>query len=114
MTQLDRRQRNERAYGLLHVSEEDLRQAASYATYLLKKGWHSEETEVRKAAYLQQSAFTTALVMAYTRPFTQTRSGSTLNGRTRSGFTDEQKQLHRKMGALRDHLRTLRHRLSSQ
>ena len=102
MTQPTRRElANAKTYALLNVSEEDMRQAAFYARHLLKKGWHSEEWERRGTVYYQQAAFTTALVMAYTRPFTQTRGGSSLNGKTMAGFTEEQKQLHKRMKLLR-------------
>lgn len=93
-----------KAYALLHVSEEDLRQASIYAAHLLKKGWHSEWHERRGTVYYQQAAFTTALVMAYMRPFKQTRGRSSLNSKTLAGFTEEQKALHKRMEFLRDNI----------
>src|SRR6185312_5754397 len=105
MTQPTPRQlADQKTYALLHVSEEDLRQASFYASHLLKKGWHSEWYERRGTVYYQQAAYTTALVMAYTRPFTQTRGGSSLHGKTIAGFSEEQKAQHKRMKVLRDNI----------
>jgi hypothetical protein len=59
-----------RLYGRLFVSAQDLGFARQYARHLLKKGWHSAPYERRGTIYMQQSAFTTALVVSYARPFT--------------------------------------------
>lgn len=93
-----------RYYALLHVSEEDFAQALFCAQHLLKKAWHSEQWERRGTVYHQQAAFTSALVMAYLRPFTETRSGTVLRRNVMKGFSPEQALLHR-------HLKTLRNSL---
>jgi len=59
-----------RLYERLYVSALDLARARYYAKFLLKKGWHSNPWERRGSLYLQQSAFTTALIVSYGRPFT--------------------------------------------
>jgi len=64
---------NHSLYELLYAAQEDLRQAAFFAAHLLKKGWHFEPWQRRWSTYMQQSAYTTALVIAYARPFTESR-----------------------------------------
>lgn len=90
-------------YERLVVFREDLAQATYFARYLLKKGWHFEpwDHRIRWPTYMQQAAFTTALVAAYSRPFTVTRSGSTLPTRLAS-FNSEQRALHKKVLSLRN------------
>ena len=51
-------------YEVLYVAQEDLAQATYFASHLLKKGWHFEPWERRWTTYMQQSAYTTALVVA--------------------------------------------------
>lgn len=60
-------------YEKLVVSSADFKLAEQYAKFLLKKGWHSTPHERRGSTYMQQSAFTTALIVSYSRPFTQSR-----------------------------------------
>jgi len=62
-----------RLYERLYVSVQDLGMARQYAEMLLKKGWHSAPWERRGSVYMQQSAFTTALVVCYGRPFTNSK-----------------------------------------
>ena len=59
-----------RLYTRLYVSMCDLEHASSCASHLLKKGWHNAPWERRGSIYFQQSAFTSAMVNAYGRPFT--------------------------------------------
>ena len=58
-------------YARLFVSAQDFSYARSYALHLLKKGWHSAPYERRGTVYMQQAAFTTALIVSYARPFTK-------------------------------------------
>ena len=62
-------------YGWLYVSSRDLELAQYYVGVILKKGWHYQPWEKRGTIYLQQSAFMSALVIAYARPFTKSRWG---------------------------------------
>jgi hypothetical protein len=62
-----------RDYTRLYVSRADFGYASSCARFLLKKGWHSRPWERRGSIYFQQSAFTTAAVTAYGRPFSYKR-----------------------------------------
>lgn len=55
----------------LYVSLEDLRHASSFAGYLLKKGLHFDPWERRWPTYVLQSAFTSSLIIFYSRPFTK-------------------------------------------
>lgn len=93
---------NNNEYKLLHVAEEDLRQANFYAAHMIKRGWHFEPFERRSSVYMQQSAFATGLATAYSRPFTKSRNRSILSGKFLSEFTSDQKILHRKILNLRN------------
>lgn len=61
----------ERLYKRLYISGEDLGMAAQFAAFILKKGWHFTPWERRGTLYLQQSAFTSSLIVFYARPFTR-------------------------------------------
>jgi hypothetical protein len=60
-------------YSKLYVSNSDIEFAQYCAGVLLKKGWHAQPWEKRGTIYQQQSAFTSALVTAYARPFTRSK-----------------------------------------
>lgn len=94
-------ERDRSLYQRLYVAQDDLRQAAYFAEYLLKKGWHFQPWEKRWTTYMQQSAFTTALVVAYARPFTESRGWPKLPKRLVT-YTAEQKMLHQRVLALRN------------
>lgn len=94
--------RDRQLYAVLHVAEEDLRQAAYFATYLLKRGWHFEPWERRWTVYMQQAAFTTALATAYSRPFTEARGRPKVPNRLLRQFTNEQRNLHKRVLKLRN------------
>jgi hypothetical protein len=90
-------------YERLTVFQEDLNQAAYFANYLLKKGWHFDpwDRRIRWPTYMQQAAFTTALVTAYCRPFVQSRSAPTLSMRL-APYCESELQLHEKLQTLRN------------
>ncbi|MFG0337697.1 hypothetical protein ACF8FF_07165 [Pseudomonas sp. zjy_13] len=71
-------EQKQRLYERLYVAAEDLGRARQYAQHLLKKGWHSAPWERRGTIYMQQSAFVTALVVSYARPFTKSYGWPTL------------------------------------
>src|SRR4051812_25471137 len=56
-------------YDRLYVSRVDLSSASYCLAIIIKKGWHFAPGERRGSIYEQQTAFTTALVVAYSRPF---------------------------------------------
>lgn len=58
-------------YEKLYISRADFDLAEQYARLLLKKGWHSAPYERRGSVYMQQTAFTTSLIVSYSRPFTK-------------------------------------------
>ena len=60
-------------YSRLHVSSLDFEFAEYCVGVILKKGWHYQPWEKRGTIYLQQSAFMSAFVIAYARPFTKSR-----------------------------------------
>ena len=58
-------------YEKLKASEWDFRLARHHAEHLLKKKWHKSFPEMRGEVYWHQAAYTSALVVAYGRPFTK-------------------------------------------
>jgi hypothetical protein len=90
-------------YERLTVYLEDLNQAAYFANYLLKKGWHFDpwDRKIRLPTYMRQAAFTTALVTAYCRPFTETRAAPSLSMKL-APYTANEYQLHARLKALRN------------
>jgi hypothetical protein len=52
-----------------HLAVLDFHRVREYAQHMLKKGWHTHEMHRRGASVMQQTAFTTALVVTYCRPF---------------------------------------------
>ncbi len=89
-------------YALLHVAQEDLRQANFFAAHIIKKGWHFEAWERRWTVYMQQAAFTTALATAYSRPFTESRGWPKFPERLLRPFDPEQRKLHKQILSLRN------------
>ncbi len=89
-------------YELLYVAQEDLDQASFYARHLLKKGWHFVLWESRRrwTTYMQQSAYTTALVVAYSRPFVESRGWPKFPRRLIQ-YSPNQKKLHESVLNLR-------------
>lgn len=100
-TSKDAKAHDRQLYGLLHVAEEDLRQASFFAAHILKKGWHFESWEKRWTVYMQQAAFTTALATAYSRPFTESRGWPKFPTRLLAAFNAEQWKLHKRILKLR-------------
>jgi hypothetical protein len=97
----DAKAQDHQLYALLHVAEEDLRQANFFAAHILKKGWHFEPWEKRWSVYMQQAAFTTALATAYSRPFTESRGWPKFPMRLLKAFDTEQQKLHKRVLKLR-------------
>ncbi len=56
-------------YQVLHVAQQDLSQAAFFCNHLQQQGWTREPWEGTWQTYLHQSAYVTAMVVAYCRPF---------------------------------------------
>lgn len=90
-------------YERLYVSALDLGAARQYAVHLLKKGWHFAPYDRRGSIYMQQSAFTTSLVVSYARPFTR--------GEGWPPFPPEFRQYSAAEIALHEHLMLLRHKV---
>ncbi|MBO0134159.1 hypothetical protein [Agrobacterium burrii] len=90
-----------RQYDKFRISIMDIAHALQCARFLIKKGWHSHEWERRGTIYLQQSAFTTSLVVSYARPFTPARGLSGLQARLIK-WTVEEKALHDRILTLRN------------
>ena len=89
-------------YALLHVAQEDLRQATFFASHILKKGWHFEAWERRWTLYMQQAAYTTAFATAYSRPFTPSRGWPKFPDRLLKPLDAEERKLHKKVLTLRN------------
>jgi hypothetical protein len=67
---------------------------------LLKKGWHHQPWERRGTIYQQQLVFTSALVIAYARPFTRANGWPRFPAELMA-FNEKEKVLHEKMLELR-------------
>jgi len=87
-------------YERLYVSANDFRMAKQYTEHLLKKVWHSAPFELRGSIYMQQSAFTTSLIVSYARPFTRSKGWPALPSEF-VVYSEEQQQLHHKIMDLR-------------
>lgn len=64
-------------YERLHFASDSLALARHHAAFLIKKQWYFSAWEKRRrqATIAHQSAMATALVIAYTRPFTGSKGG---------------------------------------
>lgn len=91
----------QRLYSKLFVSCGDLSFARECAVYLLKNGWHYKPWEKRGGIYFRQSAFTTALIVAYARPFTQSRGWPKIS-KGLIAFARDERELHERMLLLRN------------
>jgi len=79
----------------------DFQLAREIALHLLKKGWHDHEINRRGASRMQQTAYTTAFVVTYNRPFTSGHGWDRLPiGEV--DLTPEERALHRELKDLRD------------
>lgn len=95
--------RNDReTYQLLHVAQQDLSQAAFFADHLLTQCWHFEPWETTWREYLHQSAYVTAMVVAYGRPFTESRGWPKFPTRILKVLDQDQKKVHERLLALRN------------
>ena len=83
----------DRLYKRIYISGEDLRMAAEFAAFILKKGWHFDPWERRGTIYLQQSAFTSSLIVFYSRPFTRSKGLPEFPKRLLK-YGDEENELH--------------------
>jgi len=97
----DRKKQDLLLYKRLYVAQEDFRQAASFAKFILKNGWHFKPWEKRRMTYMKQSAYTTALVVSYARPFTESRGWPRIPRRL-VPYNQEQKALHKRILTLRN------------
>jgi hypothetical protein len=84
----------------LYVSRLDFEFALYCLGVLQKKGWHHRPFERRGTVYQQQSAFTSALVTAYARPFTKSKGWPDLPLELRQ-FDNREIKLHELMMELR-------------
>jgi hypothetical protein len=79
----------------------DFRRAREFAQHLLKKGWHKHEAYRRGAGLMHQTAYTTAFVVTYWRPFSNSRGWKPLDIDTLD-LTQEERTLHDALGNLRN------------
>lgn len=89
------KERAENLYRRLYVASMDVSEARQHAKHLLKKGWHYHPWERRPSVYMQQAAFTTALIVAYGRAFTRSTGWPDIPGRLLSYDKDEEGLHHR-------------------
>jgi len=60
------------------------------ARHLLKRGWHHEHWDARSSVYMQQIAFTMALIVGYARAFTKSKGWPDIPDRS-SPYNKEEK-----------------------
>ena len=89
-----------RFYKRLYISKEDLGMADQFAAFILKKGWHHDPWQRRGTIYLHQSAFTSSLVVFYSRPFTRSNGLPDFPKRLLK-YNETEDDLHNKMIQLR-------------
>jgi hypothetical protein len=87
-------------YSRLLVSHDDIAFAQYCAGVLLKKGWHNQPWERRGTVYEQQTAYTTALIISYGRPFTRSKGWPALPA-VLITYDDQETGLHQQIMELR-------------
>ena len=92
---------SEANYTDLYSARMDLGEARQFAEFLLKKAWHFAPWERRGTIYCQQSAFVTAFIVSYIRPFSTKGQRESL-GFLMEGLTDAEKRFHETMLRLRN------------
>lgn len=88
-------------FGRLYISLMDIEFARYCAEFLLKKKWHHQPWGKKQSIYHQQSAFTTALVVAYSRPFTKSKGWPDFPTRLLKIYTKAEKDLHKRLIGMR-------------
>jgi hypothetical protein len=94
---------DKKLYSKLYVSSEDIGFAKFCASVILRKGWHHDSPgrRMRWRTYQQQAAFTTALVTAYGRPFTQSKGWPKFPEDLLKAYSSADKALHAQLIKLR-------------
>jgi hypothetical protein len=94
---------HERAlYEKLHASHRDIGTARSCAEFILKKGWHSYSFMRRGSVPIQQTAFTTTMIVSYARPFSSGRGRSITFPHRLLQYSAKEKLFHERMLKLRN------------
>ncbi|MDA9474717.1 hypothetical protein XI03_09405 [Bradyrhizobium sp. CCBAU 65884] len=89
-------------YEKLHASHGDITIASLCAQYILKKGWHTLSFLRRGSIPIQQTAFTTTMIVAYARPFAGGR-GKSINFPERLlQYDDKETAFHERLLKLRN------------
>lgn len=91
-----------KTYQLLHIALLDLSQAAFFTDHLLTENWCAEPWEVSWQQYLHQAAYVTAMVVAYSRPFTDSRGWPKFPGRLLRSLNETQRNMHARLMSLRN------------
>jgi hypothetical protein len=84
----------------LFIALKDLRSALTFSDYILKNGLHYKPWEKRGNIYNTQAAFTTSLIIFYSRAFT-TSKGLPKLGKSDFCYNDTENVLHEKILELR-------------
>lgn len=98
---MDEITQKKRQFERLSASIYDFGQANFGARYLLKKGWHSKPWERRGTIYQQQTAFVTNLIVAYARPFTESKGWPAFPPKLTKFFNAEQREMHDRLLQMR-------------
>ncbi|MBC9883703.1 hypothetical protein G8O24_41205 [Bradyrhizobium sp. INPA01-394B] len=93
--------RDRALYEKLYASANDIGTATACAQYILKKGWHGYSFTRRGSVPIQQTAFTTTLIVAYARPFAAGRGNIDFPKRLLQ-YDDKEAAFHQRLLKLRN------------
>lgn len=96
-------EKDHKMYGKLEAAIQDLESASSYGGFILKKAWKAKPWS-RGSTYLQQSAFVTAMVVAYGRAFTRSDGWPSLPKEILDIYEDKEAEVHARTMNLRHKL----------
>jgi len=85
------------------VAAADFRSAIEFAEHLLEKSWHKNEWHLRGKAYMHQTAYVTAFIVTYMRPFTASQEPNWPAFPIKpAGLSEDEKSLHKRLKVLRN------------
>lgn len=93
--------RDRSLYEKLYASFNDIGTARSCAAFILKKRWHTYSFLRRGSVPIQQTAFTTAMIVAYARPFAAGRGNIDFPKRLLH-YSEKETAFHKRLLKLRN------------
>jgi len=93
--------RDRALYEKLFASRGDIGTARSCAEFILKKGWHTYSFMRRGSVPIQQTAFTTTMIVSYARPFSAGRGNINFPNRLLR-YNEKEASFHARLIKLRN------------